>query len=251
MVYADELVRYCDELLASAEFGDYAPNGLQVAGERPITNLVSGVTASARFLRAAIAAEADGLLVHHGYFWKGEEPRIVGMKADRMRLLMREDVSLMAYHLPLDAHPVYGNNAQLMARLGAQLVSRHEVAGVPGLMAFGRLATPLDGAALSQRLEAALGRRTVHVGADEPIQNVAVCTGAGQRFVPGAAALGADVLVSGELSEPTAHEARELGIQYVAAGHHATERDGPAALGAHLAERFGLNHRFIDDDNPA
>lgn len=251
MVQIAALADYCDELLASAEFPDYAPNGLQVAGESEVTKLASGVTASRRWLEAALAAGADGLLVHHGYFWKGEDPRIVGMKAERLRLLLRHDVGLLVYHLPLDAHPVYGNNVQLAQRLGIRVASRHDAAGIPGLLALGSLDAPLDGASLAERIGVALARSPVHVGEDRPINRVAVCTGAGQRFLAQAADLGADALISGEISEPTAHEARELGIQYFAAGHHATERAGPAALGGHLAEQFGLDHEFIDDDNPA
>jgi dinuclear metal center YbgI/SA1388 family protein len=251
MVQIAALAGYCDELLASSDFPDYAPNGIQVTAEREVTKLVSGVTASRRWLEAALAEGADGLLVHHGYFWKGEDPRIVGMKAERLRLLLRHDVGLLVYHLPLDAHPVYGNNAQLAQRLAIRVESRHEVAGIPGLLTVGSLAAPIGGVALAERIADRLGRAPTHVGDDHPIARVALCTGAGQRFLSRAAELGADAFISGEISEPTAHEARELGIQYFAAGHHATERDGPAALGEHLATEFGLSHRFIDDDNPA
>jgi dinuclear metal center YbgI/SA1388 family protein len=251
MVQITALAGYCDDLLQVEAFGDYAPNGVQVANERPVEKLVSGVTASQRFIEAAQDSGADAVLVHHGYFWKGEDPRIVGMKAARLRTLLRHDIGLLVYHLPLDAHPDYGNNAQLARRLGLRRQARHDAAGTPGLLWEGRFEEPLPGHQLAERLRELLGRAPTHVGPARDSQRVAVCTGAGQRFLGQAAALGMDTLISGEISEPTAHEARELGIQYLAAGHHATERDGPRALGEHLAERFGLRHEFIDDDNPA
>ncbi len=251
MVQIAALAGYCDDLLQADAFGDYAPNGVQVANERPIETLISGVTASQRFLDAALAIGADAVLVHHGYFWKGEDARVVGMKAARLRTLLRHDIGVLAYHLPLDAHPDYGNNAQLAHRLGLQRQTRHEAAGIPGLLLVGCLPAPVPGRELAEQLTELLARTPIHAGHDSDVQRVAVCSGAGQRFIGQAAALGVDAVISGEISEPTAHEARELGVQYFAAGHHATERDGPRALGEHLAERFGLRHEFVDDDNPA
>jgi len=251
MVSLDELGQYCDDLLAAPTFEDFAPNGVQVAAERPVARLVSGVTASKRFLEAALEADADAVLVHHGYSWKGEDARVAGMKAQRLRLLLRHDIGLLVYHLPLDAHPVYGNNAQLGQRLGLREQARHEVHGIPGLLGMGTFEEPIAGDELAELLSQRLARVPVHVGPSDQVRRVAICTGAGQRFLADAARLGADALISGEISEPTAHEARELGVQYFAAGHHATERDGPRALGDHLAARFDLQHLFIDDDNPA
>lgn len=250
MVQIETVASYCDELLATTEFGDYAPNGVQVTSSRAIAKLVTGVTASRGFLEAALAAEADAALVHHGYFWKGEDQRITGMKAGRLRLLLANDLGLLVYHLPLDAHQIYGNNAQLARRLGLRPQARHQAAGIPGLLMEASFDEPVASETFYGRLSEQLGCRPLHVGYRAPVQRVALCTGAGQRFLAQAASLGVDAMVSGEISEPTTHEARELGVQFFAAGHHATERDGPRALGEHLAERFGLRHEFVDDDNP-
>lgn len=252
MVQLSELIRYCDQLLDSARFPDYSPNGLQVEGRAQVRRLVSGVTASAAFLEQALAAEADAVLVHHGYFWKGEPAVVTGMKRRRLKLLLERDVSLIAYHLPLDAHPALGNNARLGADLGLEPAGAVDVGGVPGLLMHGRLPQPLSAVAFAERIAGALGRQPLHVAAgEEPIARVAWCTGAAQRFIGEAAALGVAAYVSGEISEPTAHEAREYGLHYFAAGHHATERGGVRALGEHLAQRYGLEHRFVDVPNPA
>ncbi|HKJ94360.1 MAG TPA: Nif3-like dinuclear metal center hexameric protein [Gammaproteobacteria bacterium] len=252
MVQLSEIVRYCDDLLAASAIADYCPNGLQVEGRAEVARLVTGVTASRCLLDRAIELGADAVLVHHGYFWKGEESRVTGMKAARLRRLIRNDISLIAYHLPLDVHPVYGNNEQLARRLGLQVEGRIDAAGVPGLLTHGSLPEATDAAAFAEAIGRALKRAPTHVaGGAETVRRVAWCTGAGQRFLAEAAALGVDAFISGEISEPTAHEARELGVHYYAAGHHATERDGARALGEHLSERFGIEHRFVDVDNPA
>lgn len=252
MLHRTELVDYLDGLLAASAQTDYCPNGLQMEGRTEIRHLVTGVTASQRFLESAIAAGADAVLVHHGYFWKGEPAPVVGMKAARLRMLLRHDVSLLAYHLPLDVHPRFGNNACLARQLGIEPVASVSAAGIPGLLWHGHLAEPMAAETFAQRLHQALGQAPVHVeGGPDPIRHVAWCSGGGQRFVPEAAAIGADAYFSGEISEPTTHEARELGLHYFAAGHHATERGGVQALGAHLAEHFGLTHQYIDDPNPA
>ncbi len=248
MIDAENLAEYCDELLSVDGFNDYCPNGLQVAGERPVRLLVSGVTASQALLQAAIDIDADAILVHHGWFWKGEAPCLVGMKGRRVRALMRAGSALLAYHLPLDAHPELGNNRCLADVL---CVEDPWPAGADGLLWRGRLATPRPAAELVWDVGERLGREPLHITAiDRPIQQLAWCTGAAQRYIGEAHALGADLFISGEVSEQTVHEARELGIDYLAAGHHATERYGVQALGAHLARRFGLQHRFIDIDNP-
>ena len=252
MLHRRELSDYLDELLLSAQVGDFCPNGLQVEGRTQIRRLVTGVTGSARFLAAATEAGADAVLVHHGYFWKGEPAEVTGMKAHRLRLLLRNDINLFAYHLPLDVHPAYGNNAILAERLDINVDGAVAAGGVPGLLWYGQLAEAVSAEAFADRLATRLGHRvTPVVAGPHPVRHVAWCSGGGQKFMTAAAALGVDAYFSGEISEPTAHEARELGVHYFAAGHHATERGGVQALGAHLASQFGLEHRFIDDDNPA
>lgn len=248
MIDAENLAEYCDELLSVDGFNDYCPNGLQVAGERPVRVLVSGVTASQALLQAAIDVGADAILVHHGWFWKGEAPCLVGMKGRRVRALMTAGSALLAYHLPLDVHPEFGNNRRLAEVLS---IEDPRPAGADGLLWRGRLAIPRPAAELARDVGERLNREPLHIAAvDRPIQQLAWCTGAAQRYIGEAYALGADLFISGEASEQTVHEAREFGIDYLAAGHHATERYGVQALGAHLARRFGLQHRFIDIDNP-
>jgi dinuclear metal center YbgI/SA1388 family protein len=250
MVDPLSLVAYCDRFLDSGNFDDYAPNGLQVEGERPITRLASGVTASAALIEAAIAWGADSILVHHGWFWKGEAPCLVGIKGRRARRLFKAGASLIAYHLPLDAHPQVGNNAALAAHLG--WVDAEPVENRRGLLWSGRLALGCSPEAFAAQVSERLGRPATLIAAGrERIERIAWCTGGGQGYIEQAAALGVDAYVSGEISEQTTHAARELGIAFIAAGHHATERYGVQVLGAHLAEQFGLEHRFIEIDNPA
>ncbi len=247
-----ELAAHLEALLRPGDFEDYCPNGLQVEGRAEVRSLVTGVTACRALVERAAAAGAGALLVHHGWFWRGEPAAVVGMKAARLRRLLAADLNLFAYHLPLDAHPEYGNNAQLARRLGL------EPAGplVPGRPERGCLARAADGpppAAFAARIGERLGREALRVGPgdERPLRLVGLCTGAGQGMLAAAAAAGADAFVSGEISEQTTHAARELGVHFYACGHHATERYGVQALGAHLAERFGLEHRYIDVDNPA
>ncbi len=245
-----ELAAYCDDLLERGRFDDYCPNGLQVEAGQDVGLLVTGVTASQALIDAAAAAGADALLVHHGFFWKGESPCIRGLKGRRIAALIRNGVTLLAYHLPLDAHPQLGNNAQLARVLGFAAVQAPEAG--QGLVWRGELARELPLDQLAGRVAAALGRAPLAVaGGDRPVHRIAWCSGAAQGYIEQAAGLGVDAYLSGEISEPTAHLARELGIHYLAAGHHATERYGVQALGAHLAQRFGIVHRHIDIDNPA
>ncbi|BAZ94916.1 putative GTP cyclohydrolase 1 type 2 [Thiohalobacter thiocyanaticus] len=251
MVTIDELVAYSDALLQVGEFQDYCPNGLQVEGRGEVRRIVSGVTASQALVDAAIEAGADVLLVHHGYFWKGEPAPIVGMKRRRIATLLAHGVSLLAYHLPLDAHPELGNNAQLAVELELYIEGWFGGGRGPDIACHGRPAQPLTPAELAGWLETRLGRAPLHLpGRPERIERLAWCTGAAQSYIEAAAALGVDAFISGEASEQTTHLARELGIHYFGAGHHATERGGPRALGGHLAEKFSLEHRFIDIDNP-
>lgn len=254
MIEIEALGAYCDRLLACSEFKDYCPNGLQVEGERPVRRLVSGVSASQAFIDAGIAEGADALLVHHGFFWKGESPCLVGMKGRRIGALVRAGASLFAFHLPLDAHPVLGNNRQLAQVLGILAASPVAPAppSAPALLWQGQLPNPVSAAAFAEQIAQVLGREPLHVRAHErPIATIAWCTGGAQGFIEQAAQLGVDAYLSGEISEQTTHQARELGLDYFAAGHHATERYGVQSLGAHLAERFELEHLFLDMHNPA
>lgn len=258
-----ELARHLDELLEVRRFKDYCPNGMQVEGGRPIRRIVGGVTASLALIRAAIDARADALLVHHGWFWRGEDPCMVGTRRERMRAVLTHDIGLYAYHLPLDAHPALGNNAALARVLGWTPQARFGqddlgMIGTPYAATGGQAdgaVTPDEAPTAAQvaaRVASALGRAPLLVGdAHRPVRRVAWCTGAAQSWLQAAIDAGADLYVSGELSEPTTHLARESGVPYLAAGHHATERYGVQALGAHLAERFGVDFRFVDIDNPA
>ncbi len=243
------LETYCNELLSAPAFEDYCPNGLQVeAGER-VGRMMVGVTACQSLIEAAGEWGADLLLVHHGYFWKSEPAPLRGIKGRRIRRLFESGISLMAYHLPLDAHPVYGNNAQLARRLGFSNASPADES--TGLLWQANLEPPVSGAELRAQLTRALGREPLHIrGREEPIRRIGWCTGAAQGYLEQAAALGLDAFISGEISESTVHMAREMGVDYFAAGHHATERYGVQALGRHLAERFGLEFTFVDIDNP-
>jgi len=252
MEQRDNVVEYINRTLNASCIKDYCPNGLQVAGRDQIGHLVTGVTASVRFLEAAIEASADAVLVHHGYFWAGESPTITGMKLARIRTLLEADISLLAYHLPLDVHPTFGNNAQLARLLEFQVEGQVEAGGTDGLLFYGHLNQSQDNGAFIEGIAKRLGRPVVAVGRSErPIKRVAWCSGGAQRFLNQAAELGVDAFISGEISEQTTHEARENGVLFIAAGHHATERYGVQALGEHLSEQLQLTHQFIDIDNPA
>jgi dinuclear metal center YbgI/SA1388 family protein len=245
----DELDSYLRTLLEVDRFKDYGPNGLQIEGGATVRKLVSGVTASQSLIEAAIAAKADAVLVHHGLFWRGHDGRLTGWLKRRVQALLAHDISLFAYHLPLDAHPALGNNAQLGARLKFSADARF---GDQDLGFIGAPAQPLTTAALAALVQFRLGRAPVLVEGDgRPIRRVAWCTGGAQGFFEAAIAAGADAYLTGEISEPQAHIARETGVAFYACGHHATERYGAPALAEHAAQRFGLEHEFIDIDNPA
>jgi dinuclear metal center YbgI/SA1388 family protein len=246
----DELVKYLEQKLDISHISDYCPNGLQVEGRKRIQTIVSGVTASMALIEAAIALKADALLVHHGYFWRGEQPCIVGLKQQRLKQLLLHDVNLLAYHLPLDLHPQLGNNAQLALQLGLSAQARFgdNDLGWLGIAHDGALQTVGD---LASRVEQRLGRPPLLIG--DPAQalgQVGWCTGAAQSLMEAAVLAGANIYLSGEISEPTVHLARESGVAYLACGHHATERYGVQALGAHLAEKFGIDHHFVEIANP-
>ena len=244
----EELADYLDGLLEPARFRDYCPNGLQVEGRAEIRRVVAGVTASQALLDAAVADGADAVLVHHGWFWKGEDGRVTGIRRARLKTLLGHDINLFAYHLPLDAHPELGNNAQLAERLGWLSEGRFGEQDIAWLGAPGALTSA---GALAARTALLLGRQPLLIGDPErPVRRLGWCTGGAQGYFEEAIARGVDAFVSGEISEPTVHLARESGVAYLACGHHATERYGVAALAAHLAARCGLDCRFIDIDNP-
>ena len=246
------LVAHADALLRPERFADYCPNGLQVEGSATVSRLITGVTASQALIEAAIAAKADAILVHHGYFWKGESPSITGMKRRRLGLLMQHNISLLAYHLPLDAHPEVGNNAQLAQRLGIVVTGGLQPESPTPIGNIGFFEEPLTADALAAHIASRLGRTPLLVrGGEHSIRRVAWCTGGAQSYIEQAAALGVDAFISGEISEQTVHCARELGIHFFAAGHHATEKYGAPALGEYLARELGVTHQFIDIDNPA
>lgn len=246
-----ELLGYADDCLQPSRFQDYCPNGLQVEGRPQVGRLATGVSASQQLLDAAIAWGADAIVVHHGYFWKGERPEITGMKRRRLATLLGNDVSLLAYHLPLDAHPELGNNARLGQLMGLESSQPLHPGDSAGVGNIGVLAAPVAAGEFVAGLEQVLDRQALHIGDPAAlVQRIAWCTGAAQGYIEAAVAAGADVFVTGEASEPTVHVAREEGIQFVAAGHHATERYGVQALGAQLASHFKLEHRFFDMDNP-
>ncbi|WP_310734121.1 Nif3-like dinuclear metal center hexameric protein [Psychrobacter sp. GP33] len=278
LLSAQALTQFCDDYLSTEEFKDYAPNGLQVDGGQPIQCIVTGVTACEALIDAAIAANADAIMVHHGYFWKGEPEPLIGMKGRRIRKLLQNGISLIAYHLPLDAHPIIGNNATLANMLGLTIVG--------GLYPnesrpVGNIATcaPQSSETLINTITQALNRaplhisstyqNTIHINKDDDskestnknsqkntdeaklIQRVGICTGGAQDMIEQAATMGCDAYISGEISERTTHSARELGINYFACGHHATERGGIQALGELVAQQFNIPVTFIDIANPA
>jgi dinuclear metal center YbgI/SA1388 family protein len=243
-----QLESYLDLLLNVSHFSDYCPNGLQVEGRCEIKRVVSGVTASLEFLQAAIDENADAILVHHGYFWRGENECIVGMKRRRIALLLANDVSLFAYHLPLDAHPEIGNNIQLGNKLGLIEVGRF---GEQNIAIYGNSTKEITLRELGVNLEKVLLRRPLIIGDEgKLIRRVAWCTGAAQNYFDDAIRLGVDAFITGEISERIVHASRESGVAFISAGHHATERYGVQNLGENIAKKFGIEHQFIDIDNP-
>jgi dinuclear metal center YbgI/SA1388 family protein len=249
MVARVELDAYLNALLETARFQDYGPNGLQVEGKPEVHKIVSGVTASLALIDAAVAAQADAILVHHGLFWKGHDGRLTGWLKQRVERLMAHHINLFAYHLPLDAHPILGNNAQFGNRFGANIEANF---GNQNLGCIGSLAEPVSLQVLGAVLQNQLQRTPTLVPGDgRLLRRVAWCTGGAQGYFEAAIAAGADVFITGEISEPQAHLAAETGVAFIACGHHASERYGAPALGQHLAEKFGITHQFIEIANPA
>lgn len=241
-----------NDLMQPTQFKDYGPNGLQVEGRSQVRKIVSGVTASRAFIEAAIERGGDALLVHHGLFWRGQDGRVTGWMKQRLSLLLGHDLNLFAYHLPLDAHPTLGNNAQLATRLGISIEN-----GVQGrfgdqsLGFIGRCET-VTAQVMADRVSASLGRPvTLVADPQRPVSRIGLCTGGAQGYFEAAIAGAVDLFITGEISEPQAHYARETGVAYLACGHHASERYGVAALGAHVAGMLGLAHEFVDIPNPA
>ena len=248
-VNRDVLTQYLDDLLKPEGFKDYCPNGLQVEGRDEIRSLVCGVTANQSLLDLALKSGADAILVHHGWFWRGENGAVTGIKRNRLKTLLANDINLYAYHLPLDAHPVLGNNAGLAKAAGWQQT------GLFGEQNLGCIGTPVAGSTiktLTDSLTKVLGRApfVLAESMDQPVRRVAWCTGGAQSYFEAAIQAGADVFVTGEVSEPMVHLARETGVAYVAAGHHATERFGVQALGESIASQFGIKVTYLEVDSP-
>ncbi|MEI7783233.1 MAG: Nif3-like dinuclear metal center hexameric protein [Betaproteobacteria bacterium] len=251
-----QLLSRLNQLLQPERFKDYGPNGLQVEGREQVTKIVSGVTASLALIEVAVQRGADAILVHHGLFWRGQDARVTGWMKQRLALLLAHDINLFAYHLPLDAHPELGNNAQLGLRLGLQAYEGD--AGRFGETGLGFLGARSDGGvyespqALARHVELALGRPTTLVaGGAGSLRTIGWCTGGAQSYFEAAVAAGAQAFITGEISEPQAHLARETGVSFIACGHHASERYGAPAVAAYVAAELGLVHEFIDIDNPA
>jgi dinuclear metal center YbgI/SA1388 family protein len=241
----NDLSDYLNQLLQPERFSDYCPNGLQVEGRHEINKIVTGVTASMALLQAAMQANADAVLVHHGYFWRGEALPITGIKKRRIQFLLQHEINLFAFHLPLDMHPELGNNVMLAKQLGLEVTKWAE------MLALAELNHPQTLKSIVELVEKKLKRKPQVIGdLTWPVKCVALCTGAAQGYIEQAHTANADVYISGEISEQTVHLARETGMSYISAGHHATERYGIQALGEHLANKFEIKHEFIDIDNP-
>ncbi|KXI30888.1 Nif3-like dinuclear metal center hexameric protein [Paraglaciecola hydrolytica] len=247
----EKLHRILNDLLQPQFIPDGCPNGLQIEGKDEIHKIVTGVTASQALIDKAIDLKADALFVHHGYFWKGEDACLTGMKKQRIASLLKHDINLFAYHLPLDVHPELGNNVQLAKLLGIEHIENLE-SGKLSIALKGRFAAPLTPVALAERLKQVLGKTPLLEQVQKPlISTVAWCTGGGQKYIDLAASQGIDAFITGEVSEQTIHSAREMNIHFYAAGHHATERYGAKAVGEYLAKHHDVDVEFVDIANPA
>ncbi|KTD47704.1 Nif3-like dinuclear metal center hexameric protein [Legionella quateirensis] len=251
MIKRSEFSLFLNDLLNCSKYNDYAPNGIQVEGKEQIKRICTAVTASEDIISQAVEWRADALLVHHGYFWRGEDPVITGMKRQRIFKLLNHDINLFAYHLPLDCHPELGNNACLAKLLLLDSVQMHKVGSTENMLWTGLLPEQMTDTQFNDVLEHSFGRKPLHIaGNSKDIKSIALCTGAAQDYIENAHALGVDAYISGEVSERTYYQAKELGIHYFACGHHATERYGIQALGNYLASNFNLTHLFLDSNNP-
>ncbi len=256
-VSREALVSACNDLLQPQRFKDYGPNGLQVEGRINVRHIVSGVTASRALIEAAIEAKADAIFVHHGLFWRGQEGTVTGWMKQRLQLLLTHDINLLAYHLPLDAHSELGNNAQLGRLFGFEVKGSFgdQDLGLWGVSSDGQTFANAD--ALASRIEKVLGRQPLVIhpvdsaAATRKINRIGWCSGGAQSYFEAAIAAGVDAFITGEISEPQAHLARETGVVFLACGHHATERYGAPAVAAQVAQQLGITHQFIEIDNPA
>jgi dinuclear metal center YbgI/SA1388 family protein len=248
----NEFEQYLNELLVADTIKDYCPNGLQIQGQKNIAKIVTGVTASQALIDKAIAIQADTILVHHGYFWKNEPYAIRGIKHQRIKALLTHNINLFAYHLPVDVHPILGNNAQLGQLLTIDNIQALTGVSPEGIVMYGQLPKPVGADQFAQHITQRLNRDCLHIApsSNKKIATVAWCTGGGQNYIELAAEHGIDAFITGEASEQTTHIAREMNIHFFAAGHHATERYGIKALGEHIHQALGLDVVFIDIDNP-
>ena len=249
MIKQNDLQIYLNELLEVEKIKDYCPNGIQVEGKKDIKTIITGVTACQDLLNSAVEKNADAVLVHHGYFWKDENPCITGMKKNRLQTLLQRDINLFAYHLPLDLHNEFGSNVQLAKILNISIDNRF-MAGGYELGFIGKLPKTMTGESFAEHITRTLDREPFHIASNNKISTVAWCTGAAQDFLQEAFYQNVDAYLTGEVSERTVHQAREYNIHFYACGHHATERYGVQALGEHLASKFDLSHEFVDIDNP-
>jgi dinuclear metal center YbgI/SA1388 family protein len=251
MATLQEILQWCNDTLKTQEFKDYAPNGLQIEGNSEVKKILCAVTASQEAIDAAITQQADLLLVHHGYFWKGEAYPITGMRGKRIKALIKNDISLMAYHLPLDSHPILGNNAAIAEILELENIEALDASERHPIGNIGYLKQAISPEAFKEILTERLGFNTIHLNADkESIQKVGFCTGAAQDFISKAAEQDCDAYISGEVSERTYYEAKELDVHYYACGHHATERYGVQRLGQAISEQFNLEYSYFELNNP-
>ncbi|MBA2649099.1 MAG: Nif3-like dinuclear metal center hexameric protein [Legionella sp.] len=251
MIQCTELASYLQDFLSCNDFTDYAPNGLQIEGSQSIQRICTAVTASRDAINEAVSWKADALFVHHGFFWRGEDQVITGMKHHRIKALLNNNINLFAYHLPLDCHLDIGNNACIAKHLQVHSIKMHKAGSTNNLLWSGTLDQLMKRTELKRLLHEIFQQPAVHIqGHDRPIQHIAWCSGAAQDFMVDAHRLGVDAFISGEISERTFYQAKELEIDYFSCGHHATERFGIQALGNHLVTAFNLEHRFIDSNNP-
>lgn len=252
MARLSEISAYLDQLLEIDRFSDYAPNGLQVEGRADVRRILGGVTASRELIERSLAWGADAIIVHHGWFWRNEDARVLGVKRQRLKALLSGDISLLAYHLPLDAHAEFGNNVQLARILDIEVTGALDTGkAAPSLLLRGRLPAAMSAHDLSRHIAQRLAREPLHIaGARPEVRDVAWCSGAAQDYFEQAIAAGVDAFITGEVSERTTHLARESGVHFFAAGHHATERYGIRALVEHLAGKFAIDTCFVDIDNP-
>ncbi|MCF2946967.1 Nif3-like dinuclear metal center hexameric protein [Paraglaciecola aquimarina] len=247
-----ELLCFFEKLLSPNKIKDYCPNGLQVEGKQTISKVITGVSATQALIDHAVCVNADAIFVHHGYFWKGEDPCITGMKKKRIETLLAHNINLFAYHLPLDIHPELGNNAQLAKLLGINNLTGLEEGNPNSVAMRGEFSPSISADELTQRITLNLNRQPLHESSNKKqISTVAWCTGGGQGYIQQAADLGIDAFITGEVSEQTIHVAREMNIHFYAAGHHATERYGAKAVAEYVNQQLGLEASFVDIDNPA